>query len=102
MKLETPIKGVDYVNASWIQNVKESNAYDDLYDFMPASSMSIILSQDPTPDTKEHYLRLIHEQRIDVVVHIGSDKNLVNWNKNSFQNLSKPRFRARGFLRTRP
>ena len=88
VKLENSIKGVDYINASWVQRVKECSTYDDLYDFMPSSSMNIILTQDPTPDTKQHYLRLIHEQRIDVIVHIGSEKNIPHWKKDRFGDLS--------------
>ena len=88
VKLQTLINGMDYINASWIQKVKEDSAYDDLYDFMPSSGMNIILTQDPTSDTMPHYLQMILEQRIDIIVHIGSERNVPKWRKNRFGDLS--------------
>ena len=73
--LQTPIKGSDYVNASWIQNVKENGLYDDVYGFLHWTTMNIILTQNPTPDARQHYLQLINEQRIDALIHIGSDND---------------------------
>ena len=88
VKLEVAIDGVDYINASWLQKVEYTNLYDDLYDFLPASDMNIILTQDPTLATRQHYLQMIHEQNVNLVVHIGSDKNLENWENDSYGNIS--------------
>ena len=88
--LQTPIKGSDFVNASWIQNVKEYGLYDikTAYGFLHWTSMNIILTQNSTPDTRQHYLQLIHEQRIDALIHIGSDNDFPDWNDKSYGHLS--------------
>ena len=59
VKLKTTINGVDYINASWIQRVKEERVYDDLYEFLPASRINFILTQDPTLDTQQHYYQMM-------------------------------------------
>ena len=79
VKLEVHIDGTDYINAAWLQKVEDTNLYDDLYNFLPASDMNIILTQDPTLDKRQHYLQMLHEQNVDLVIHIGSDNNLKNW-----------------------
>ena len=86
--LRTPIIGSDYINATWLQRIKANDLYDDLYDFLPSTSMNIILTQTPTSDTRQHYLQLINDQRIDVLINIGSDKDFPNWDRKSFGNLS--------------
>ena len=88
VKLVVPIDGVDYINASWLQKAEDVNLYDDLYDFLSASDMNIILTQDPTVATKQQYLQMIHEQSVNLVVHVGSDKNLENWENDSYGNVS--------------
>ena len=86
--LQTSIKGSNYVNASWIQNVNENGLYDDVYGFLHWTTMNMILTQDPTPDTRQHYLQLINEQRIDALIHIGSDNDFQDWNDKSYGHLS--------------
>ena len=79
IKLKTPINGVDYINASWIQTA--NNIYDDVYEFLPSSKINFLLTQDPTPDTHQHYYQMLFEQKVDLVVHIGSNENLTKWKK---------------------
>ena len=40
VKLKTPINGIDYINAAWIQRITESNPYEDVYEFLPAAKMN--------------------------------------------------------------
>ena len=87
--LETPINGVDYINASWVQKVKEMNVYEDVYEFLSTSKMNFILTQDPTKDTGQHFYQMIFEQNIDVIVHIGTDQKTPKWKKQSYGNISK-------------
>ena len=89
VKLKSPINGVDYINASWIKKIQEENHYDDLYNFLTTSKMNILLAQDPTADTKQHFYQMIFEQHVDIIVHIGSDENLSLWKKRSYGNISK-------------
>ena len=89
VKLKFPINGVDYINASWIQRVKENHVYDDVYDFLEASKINFLLTQDPTPDTEQHFYQMMFEQLVDIVVHIGSETNLCRWNRVSYGNVSK-------------
>ncbi len=37
VRLKSPIHGIDYINASWIQKATESNPYDDVYEFLPSA-----------------------------------------------------------------
>ena len=89
VKMKSPINGVDYINASWIQRVKESHVYDDVYEFLPASKINFLLTQDPTPDTEQHFYQMMCEQLVKIIVHIGSKSNLPKWNKISYGNVSK-------------
>ena len=88
VELRTPINGVDYVNASWIQKVKDGNLYDDIYNFLPTSKINFILTQDPTIDTQQHFYQMVFEQQIDLIVHIGSNNKLPPWTKRNFGNIS--------------
>ena len=81
VKLKTTINGVDYINASWIQRAKESHVYDEVYEFLPASKINFLLTQDPTKDTEQHFYQMMYEQQVDLIVHVGSDENLPQWNK---------------------
>ena len=85
--LKKPIKNVDYINASWIQTANEGNVYDDVYDFLASSKINFILTQDPTQDSHHHYFQMMYEQKVDVIVHVGSDRNLPQWDKVSFGNV---------------
>ena len=67
VKLKTPIDGVDYINASWIQKVKEDNLYDDVYQFLPSTKINFILTQDPTPDSQQ-YFHQIHRMASDLLL----------------------------------
>ena len=89
VKLKTPIKGIDYINASWIQRVEESGIYDDVYEFLPSEKINFLLTQDPIPDTEQHFYQMMYEQQVDIIVHVGSDKNLPKWTKLQFGNVSK-------------
>ena len=81
VKLQTPINGFDYINASWVQKIKANNVYDDVYDFLSTSKMNFILTQNPTKDTKQHFYQMIFEQNVDVIVHIGTDQKTPKWKK---------------------
>ena len=89
VKLKTPINGIDYINASWIQRVKETGIYDDVYEFLPSEKINFLLTQDPTPDTEQHFYQMMYEQQVDIIVHVGSDKNLPKWDKLKYGNISK-------------
>ena len=89
VKLKTPINGIDYINASWIQRITESNPYEDVYKFLPAAKINFLLTQDPTPDTQEHFYQMMYEQHVDIIVHVGSDKSLQQWNKEAYGKVSK-------------
>ena len=89
VKLKTNINGVDYINGSWIQRVKEERVYDDLYEFLPSSRINFILTQDPTLDTQHHFYQMLFEQKIDIVAHIGSVDYAPEWKKASFGNMTK-------------
>ena len=82
IKLKTPINGIDYINASWIQ--KANNIYDDVYEFLSSSKINFILTQDPTPDTQQHYFQMMYEQKVDLAVHVGCNENLAQWSKISY------------------
>ena len=89
VRLKSPIHGIDYINASWIQKATESNPYDDVYEFLPSAKMNFILTQDPTPDTIQHFYQMMYEQQVDIIVHVGSDKSLPEWEKVTYGNVSK-------------
>ena len=89
VKLKTPINGFDYINASWVKKVKEHNVYDDVYDFLSASKMNFILTQDPTKDTEKHFYQMIFEQQVDIIVHIYSDNKVPKWKKKTHGNITR-------------
>ena len=47
------------------------------------------MTQDPTPDTQEHFYQMMYEQHVDIIVHVGSDKSLQQWNKEAYGKVSK-------------
>ena len=89
VKLKTPINGIDYINASWIQRFTESNPYDDVYDYLQAAQINFLLTQDPTSDTEQHYYQMMYEQKVDIIVHVGSNKNLPQCNEVTYGNITK-------------
>ena len=91
VKLSRPVNGIDYINASWIQTLSRDRAYDELVynDFLPFSKMAFILAQDPTQDSEPHYLQMIHDQQINFVFHVSSEKPPINWKNVSYGDISK-------------
>lgn len=87
IKLNRPINGIDYVNASYIQTAEE-HGYDDLYEQLATSKISFLLTQDPNSDTEHHYLQMIHEKQIDMVIHIGSQEEVPKWKKRTYVDVS--------------
>ena len=63
----SPIDGRDYINAS---DVLPSNHNDpDRASILPnGAKMSFIAAQGPTIETCPHFLQMIHEQKVDIVV----------------------------------
>ena len=55
--LSVPIKSSDYINASWIKN-------DDLADKLP----TFIAAQGPLPHTIPHFLQMIVENKVKIIV----------------------------------
>ena len=58
VKLTQPTDGSDYINASWITN--ES--------ILSKLAVSFIASQGPTDITSPHFLQMIYENKVDVIV----------------------------------
>ena len=87
VKLIRAINGIDYINASFIQK-SEDHTYDDLYDQLATSKISFLLTQDPNNDTQQHYLQMIHEQQINLIVHIGSDEDVSRGKKRTYGDVS--------------
>ena len=83
VKLRSPINKIDYINATFIQTSHEV-VYDDLYEFLASSKINFILTQDPTQDTQHHFYQMVFEQQADVIVHVGSDRNFLQWNTLSY------------------
>ena len=74
-----PINGSDYINASLIQKVnREASTTSIASEYLSFSNITLILSQDPTADTEEHYLQMIHEQKVNVVVQVGGENDPSN------------------------
>ena len=90
VKLSKPVNGTEYVNASRIQTISREGAYDELVynDFLPYSKIGFILSQDPTQDSQPHYLKMIHDNQINVVFHVASRKPHLNWKNVSYGDIS--------------
>jgi protein tyrosine phosphatase len=55
--LQNPIKGVDYINASWIKKEKPG---------LPLPRF--IAAQGPLPQTNPHFLQMIIENKVKIVV----------------------------------
>ena len=66
----------DYVNASWINRLKEEKDYDSLIfnQYLPQSLIGLIVCQAPTDATIGQQLRMIYENDIEMVIQI-SGKN---------------------------
>jgi protein tyrosine phosphatase len=75
VRLKTPIKGLDYVNASWMVRArKDKDAFNlkEMRQYLPFSMMNIILTQDPVNNSMPSYYQMIHERKVDIVLKIGS------------------------------
>ena len=59
-----PIDGRDYINASQI--LPSNYSEPDRLSLLP--KLSFIAAQGPMEGTTSHFLQLIHEQRVDIVV----------------------------------
>jgi receptor-type tyrosine-protein phosphatase N len=60
-----PIKNCDYINASWIKN-------DDLVDKLP----TFIAAQGPLPHTIPHFLQMIIENKVKIIVMLTNLKEI--------------------------
>ena len=59
-----PINGRDYINASQI--LPSNYSEPDRLSLLP--KLSFIAAQGPMEETTSHFLQMIHEQRVDIVV----------------------------------
>ena len=75
--LKTPIDGCNYINASWLSHSDSEDDYDSLIytSYVPYSSVKFIVTQDPTSNTRPHYYQMLHENLIDIIVHIKNKKD---------------------------
>ena len=78
--LKTPVKGCDYVNASWLSKSSDGQTYDELIytSYLPFEAIVFVIGQDPTPDTMPHHLRMLLENQIDMVVSFGDNDSLMS------------------------
>ena len=70
--LRNPIKGVDYINATWINRAEEDGAYSipTMSPYPKLSHMNVILAQKPLSHTMVHYYQMLHENNIDMMVNV--------------------------------
>ena len=60
--LEEDVDGIDYINASWI-NYEQQNGNQ-------AFCKKLIAAQDPLAQTIVHFLQMITDQKIDIIVNL--------------------------------
>ena len=65
VKLYHPIDGCDYVNASW---VSERNMVLDDALYRKSPKLSFIAAQGPMLHTTEHFLQMLEDHKVDLVV----------------------------------
>ena len=70
--LRNTIRGVDYINATWLNRAEEEGPYavPIMTPYLPFSKINIITTQNPMPQTMEHYYQMLYENYIQVVVDI--------------------------------
>ena len=64
IKLKNPIDGRDYINASLV--LPSNYSEPDRLSLLP--KLSFIAAQGPMEDTTSHFLQMIYEQKVDIVV----------------------------------
>ena len=75
--LKKKINGVDYINATWMKEVGNEGVYDELIynNYLPFLKVNFILAQAPIPETYHHYIEMLYEKKVNLVVHIENEMN---------------------------
>ena len=89
--LKKKINDVDYINATWMKEVGNEGVYDELIynNYLPFLKVNFILAQVPIPETYHHYIEMLYEKKVNLVVHIESEMNIQH-DQLSGLNLSDP------------
>ena len=73
VKVNVSPSDTDYINASWIREPVTERDYDcaNLHPYLPVSQMTIIVTQNPTIETMNSYLTMLHQNSVDFVIHFS-------------------------------
>ena len=73
-----PIKGVDYINATWINRPAGEGAYTlpIMSRYTKSTHMNVIVAQNPMAHTMNHYYQMLHENNIDMIVNVCNRDDL--------------------------
>ena len=77
IKLKKPVDGYDYVNASWLDSVREHSEYDQvIYSSISRfNNIRFAVGQTPLPSTMTHHFRMVHENRFKIVLSFSEEEN---------------------------
>ena len=80
IQLTNPIQGSDYINASKIKKVCDDPSYDEIIysSLVQTYQIDFIVGQKETSITLSRHLQMMHEQKINVAIHITGGKPVRN------------------------
>ena len=81
IRLQKPIDGCDYINACWISSQNEDTTYDEVIytDYPSYSKIKFAIGQEPLSNTMDHHVRMIHENRFDIIIGFTGESPMVNF-----------------------
>ena len=75
VRLKPSISNIDFINASGLHRVQTDGVYDSLmmHPYLPSEQIAMFIAQDPNESTMDHYLQMIYEQQIEIVVRFSNE-----------------------------